>query len=302
MSKEATLQRSLGGNMAESMGAGPRPNGAAVPAPQPVSDQQAGRSRMREAGYMLIANIVPDPEQVRKEFNGLQKLADSIKKFGVLQPIEVRWKGELGKHVIMQGERRYRAAKLSGLESIPCIFGEGELGESEKKQRQLTENCLREDLTPMEQANAFQELMVLNSWNAQQLAEALCLSKALVSQRLAVLRNLAEDLLKKVDDGTLSGAAAYQVSQLSDASAQREVVDLVQRDNLNRDQTAEIVRERKGKTRKAKSGRPTTTKTFRTTKARVSIKFNKKRVSDADVLAVLDELREQLNPAKKRAA
>ena len=302
--KAEALQASIGGNMAESMGAGVRLHSSAkTPEAQAVADRRAGVKRLREAGYIELSKITPDPAQVRKEFSesSIKQLGASLKKFGVLQPIQVRWSQELSKYVIVSGERRYRAAMLIELESLPCVFGDEEMSESEKKQRQLTENCLREDLSSIEQAHAFKELMDLNSWNGQQLAEALCLSNSHVSQSLAVL-SLPADIQEKVEEGVISGAAAYEVSRLPDETSKREVAEKIQSENLSREETREVVRKKKGKTSAKPKARPTTEKKFVTSKATVSLKFKKKNVTYGDILAALEEATKLHLDSKKAAA
>lgn len=312
MSKEAFLHKKLGGALAASIGV--RDSGHLGLVDNPIDtkeDRQAGRSRMREAGYMLLENIVPDPEQVRTEFNqtAIENLSKSLKRFGMLQPIEVRWDEGVGKHVIMHGERRYRAAKLAGIESIPCIFREGELTESEKKQRQLTENCLREDLTPMEQARAFKELMSLNTWTTYELSEALCLSQPLVSQRMSLF-SLEESIQEQVASGEISGASGYHLAQIKDHDEQIEVASEIVAGKLNRDEVISLVKTRKSKG--AKSGKSKAIgkdakaivkeKTFKTSKATIVVKLKGRGGSEAEILGAVEELVSRLREELKRAA
>jgi ParB family chromosome partitioning protein len=109
---------------------------------------------------MDIRNITPHPEQPRKAFDeeALRHLSESLKKFGQLLPIRVRWNEGLGKWVIINGERRYRAALAAGMEAVTCHFVEEELTGSRILEEQVVENCLREDLGPVEQARAFRAL------------------------------------------------------------------------------------------------------------------------------------------------
>jgi ParB family chromosome partitioning protein len=312
MGKEAFLHKKLGGALAASIGVREAGHLELVDrSPEVKEDRQAGRSRMREAGYMLLENIVPDPTQVRTEFNqtAIENLSKSLKRFGMLQPIEVRWDEASGKHIVMHGERRYRAAKLAGLESIPCIFREGELTESEIKQRQLTENCLREDLTPMEQARAFKELMSLNSWTTYELAEALCLSQPLVSQRMSLF-SLDEAVQQQIASGDISGAAGYHLAQLADPREQVEVASEVVAGKLNRDEVISLVKERKsrgaaagrnsGKTKDAKQ--LLKEKSFKTSKATIVVKLKGRGGSEAEMLAAVEELASRLREELQKVA
>src|SRR5687767_8134134 len=127
MGKTDALLREMGGNLAESIGVR---SGTSRTVPTnakpgiPAASPKDGFTRDRSAGEMLLANIIPDPGQPRKEFEpgAVERLAESVKAKGLLQPLRVRWDPDLGKHVILVGERRYRAATLAGLTSVPCIF------------------------------------------------------------------------------------------------------------------------------------------------------------------------------------
>jgi ParB family chromosome partitioning protein len=129
---------------------------------------------------MEIDRIVPDLDQPRKEFDpdAIDRLAASLLKHGQLMPIRVRWNGKVGKWVVISGERRYRAAHQAGLKTICCLFNDGEPTPSEIFQEQLIENCLREDLKPIEQARAYRQLMEMHGWTAKQLSESCTSARA----------------------------------------------------------------------------------------------------------------------------
>ena len=113
--------------------------------------------------------VIPDPEQPRVEFSeeAIERLAQSITRKGQLSAIRVRWSDEFSKWVIIAGERRWRATKRAGLPTIDCYFHENGISKSEVLEQQLIENCLREDLQPIEEAKAFSMLMDLNGWTGQ---------------------------------------------------------------------------------------------------------------------------------------
>src|SRR5206468_5331750 len=110
-----------------------------------------------------------------KEFEpgALERLAESLKERGQLQPIRVRWEAGMDKWVIIAGERRWRAATLAGLATVAAVEASGPLTDDEILGDQLVENCVREDLKPIEQARAFKALMDRNDWSAIRLAKAL---------------------------------------------------------------------------------------------------------------------------------
>ena len=132
--------------------------------------------RCATSARLAISQIVPDPDQPRAEFSqeALERLALSIREKGQLSPIRVRWSEELEKWTIICGERRWRAMVRAGLAEIDCYFDEGEsVAFQEILEQQLIENCLREDLQPIEEAEAFASLMKLNGWTGKQVADAL---------------------------------------------------------------------------------------------------------------------------------
>lgn len=207
MGKTDALLKEMGGNLAESIGvrSGSFRSFPAAPKPDiPTASPKDGYARNRAAGEMLLANIVPDPEQPRKEFDqgAIERLSESIKARGLLQPLRVRWNPQLGKHVILVGERRYRAALLAGLTSVPCIFVETELTAAEILEEQLVENLLREDLNPIEQATSFQRYMELVGCHAKDLASLLKVSPSTVTQTLMLLK-LPEDVQEQVAAGDI---------------------------------------------------------------------------------------------------
>ena len=220
-----------------------------VVAPHP---QDIGRRPLPGFGTLAVDQLIPDPAQPRTDFSpeALGRLADSIREQGQLAPIRVRWSDELGKWVIIAGERRWQAAKLAGLLTIECCFQTRELSPSEVLEQQLIENLLREDLKPIEQARAFASLMRLNGWNGKQVAERLRVPASQVSRALALLR-LPEDIQRRVDDGEIPTRAAYELSKLDNEPQQRLLADQLTGGNLTHEEAARLVRQRRGRRRDA---------------------------------------------------
>jgi ParB family chromosome partitioning protein len=261
-----------------------------------------------------IERVVPDPDQPRKEFDpeAIARLAASFLKHGQLTPIRVRWNPVLGKWVVISGERRYRAAVQAGLKTVCCIFADGELTASEILQEQLIENCLREDLKPIEQARAYRQLMEMHAWSAKQLADELHISKSEVSKALALL-SLPDDLQARVDAGAIQASAAYEVARLPDETAQRAVAERIVAEKMTRDDAVRAVRA----VAAAPKGRGGTTATagardkprakapkprpvdhvFRVSGAKVSVDFTRKSFREEDVLAALDGAAAQVRAA-----
>jgi ParB family chromosome partitioning protein len=286
MGKKEELLKSLGGNMNESIGIRPAVHGE-PPAKELVkkNEKYMGRTRSRTAGEMELARIIPDPNQPRKQFgkDDLGRMADNVKKVGILQPIRVRWSESHGKWMIISGERRYRAARLAGLESIPCIFVEDELEETDLRAEQLIENCQRENLKPIEQATAFQALVDQTGWSMQRLANELNLSKASVVRSLALL-NLPDDVRAKVESRNLTASAAYAISQVDGEARQRQLAMQATERNLSRDQVVELT---KSKTPDEAPQVNKLTRRITTRHAIIIVEHNDAHASEADIQAAL---------------
>jgi ParB family transcriptional regulator, chromosome partitioning protein len=246
MKSAESLRSRLGQNMAESMGdatagAGLLPAGFAAP-----NKRNAGCTRIKDALAIELGRIVPDPAQPRKDFDeeGLNELAASLRDRGQLQPIRVRWEESLEKWVIIAGERRYRAALLAGLKTLACVEARGDQSPDDILTDQLVENCLREDLKPIEQANAYKALMERRNWSYRELAEFLHISKASISKALSLL-TLPEPVQELVEQGSLAPYAAYEVSRLSDASEQVAMAERIVEKKLTGEDAAQAVRARR---------------------------------------------------------
>jgi ParB family transcriptional regulator, chromosome partitioning protein len=242
MSKRDELMRDAG-NILESMGAGAPPAGTEAKTSS-VPAHLRGVDRMRDAKMIPLDLIEPDPGQPRKDFDpeSLAKLADSLRKRGQIQPVTVCWSDTQAAYVILTGERRWRAARQAGLEKLACVVRDRPMTEGELRAMQLIENCLREDLKPLEQAHAYRDLMAAHEWSARRLAEELDLNHATVLRALALLE-LPEDLQQRVERGVLVPSAAAELARLTPDEA-RELADRAAAEKLTRDQVAEAVRAR----------------------------------------------------------
>jgi ParB family chromosome partitioning protein len=156
-------------------------------------DELAGAGKAGAAGpaeglrQVPRESIVPNPKQPRKEFapESLQELADSIKEKGILSPILVEEQAE-GSYIIIAGERRWRAAELAGLREIPVIIRS--YSEQEKLEIALIENIQRDDLTPIEEARAYKELMESASLGQEELAGRLGKNRSTIANALRLLK------------------------------------------------------------------------------------------------------------------
>ena len=240
MSKREELMRDAS-NIQESMGVGVPSVGSETSS---VPAHLRGVDRMRDTKLIPLDLIEPDPGQPRKEFDpeGLAKLADSLRKRGQIQPIMVCWDDSQAAYMILIGERRWRAAREAGLDKLACIVRDRPLTKGELRAVQLIENCLREDLKPLEQAHAYRDLMAANDWSARRLAEELDLNHATVLRALALLE-LPHDIQQRVARGELAPSAAAELARL-DPDEAKVLAERVAAEKLTRDQVAEAVRAR----------------------------------------------------------
>ncbi len=286
---------SMSGNQAESMGV--RTDNVQPRLSPVASAKDTGRRPLRNIGRVDIEQVVPDPGQPRLEFSedAIERLAQSIHDKGQLSAIRVRWSEQLQKWVIIAGERRYRATKRAGLKTIDCYFHDGELAKSEVLEQQLIENCLREDLKPVEEAKAFCLLMELNGWTGKQVAKALRVPASKVSRGLALLK-LPDDILAKVDSGEIATRAAYELSKLDGNPARRELAKKAGAGKLTLEQTASAVRQRRGKQKRRSRN---TRQVFLTENGwKVSVSANK----SGDYLDIEQALQEALDEVRHRLA
>jgi ParB family transcriptional regulator, chromosome partitioning protein len=252
MSRIDKFTAKLGGHIRESMGAAPTTTGAGGPLPTPSAgpSQYQGVTRPKEALTIPIGRIMADPDQPRKEFDegSLDDLCSSLKARGQLQPIRVRWSQEADRWIIIAGERRYRAAVKAGLPSLLCVEAKGAMTVDEILEDQLIENCVREDLKPIEQARAFKALVDRRGCSYRQLAEILNISHMAVSRAISLLE-LPDDVQDRVTAGELAASVAVEVARLDDPEEQREVAERVISGGLNRSEAIEVVRQAESKPR-----------------------------------------------------
>ena len=166
---------------------------------------------------LKITEVEPNREQPRKNFNqeSLEELAESIKTYGVIQPIVVSKQD--GYYGIVAGERRWRAAKIAGLEEIPAIIRESD--EQTNKEIALIENIQREDLNPFEKALGIRRLMDKYGLTQEQVSKKLGKSRSSISNTVRILY-LAPDVLELVKQGKLTEGHCKALAGIEDADRQ----------------------------------------------------------------------------------
>lgn len=197
---------------------------------------------MSESLLHVVTTSVVAQRQIREvaENAELRGLAQSIKEQGVLQPLLVRREGDA--FVLVDGERRLRAAKLAGLKTVPVIVETTPLKDSDVLQRQLVANIQRADLSPMEKARAIQRLLDEASWSAADTAAKLGLSAASVSRLLALL-TLPPSVQAQVESGEVPASTAYEIARAGGGAAEQErLASEVAAGGLSRDSVAGRIR------------------------------------------------------------
>jgi ParB family chromosome partitioning protein len=228
-------------------------DGEAEIAAAKTHDQFEGRKQLREACAVRLDRIIADPDQPRKDFDedALARLAESLRTRGQLQPIRIRWDQGRGVYVVVVGERRWRAARLAGLDTISCVVVSGAPTAADLLEDQLVENAVREGLKPVEQAKAFRTLMDGLGLTQLQLASKLQISQATVSQSLSLLE-LVESAQSQVDSGDLAPSIAYQIAKVQDPDEQRDLAARVVNERMSRADAVEAVRRVAAKAQKGR--------------------------------------------------
>lgn len=182
-------------------------------------DQKDKTAEIQEVRLKLSV-IEPNQEQPRKEFKeeSIQELADSMKKYGVLQPLLVQKKGE--RYEIIAGERRWRAAKEAGLKEVPVIIRE--YTKQQTMEIALIENVQREDLNPIEEAMAYQQLMEEFHLTQEEIASRVSKNRATItnSMRLLKLDKRVQDMLIQ---GQISSGHARALLSLEQGEQQYQI-------------------------------------------------------------------------------
>lgn len=189
-----------------------------------------------------IEKLERNPAQPRKHFDpdALQELADSIKRYGILQPIVVS-PGERGHFHIVAGERRWRASQLAGLHEVPIVIRETD--ENERLEVALVENLQRAELNPIEEALAYQDLIETHAYTQDAVAARVGKDRSSISNALRLL-GLPEKVREWVVQGELSMGQARALLGLKEAAAMTELAAEVIAKKLSVRATERAVRQR----------------------------------------------------------
>ena len=166
-----------------------------------------------------ISLIEPNRDQPRKDFNEeeLQELAESIKNYGVLQPLLVQKKGT--SYELIAGERRWRAAKLAGLKEVPVVLRE--YSKQQAMEIALIENVQRADLNPIEEAQAYQQLVKEFHLTQEEIAARVSKNRATITNAMRLLK-LDEEIQNLLIKGAISSGHARAILSLEDKQLQKK--------------------------------------------------------------------------------
>ncbi len=203
-----------------------------------------------------VDQISPNPSQPRSEIEdaSLDELVQSVLEHGIIQPL-ILTKDELAdSYTLIAGERRLRAAKLAGLQSVPAVVRQA--SEQERLELALIENIQRENLTPLEAALAYNRLQEEFGLSHDQIAERVAKSRVAVTNTIRLLK-LPESVLQALQAGRISEGHARALLGLSTPQSQMAVMQSVTRADLSVRQTEELVRKMSGKKPEPAGEKPT---------------------------------------------
>ncbi len=251
-----------------------------------ISERTSGPSiRM-----ISIVKIKPNPHQARNELGNIKELVASIREKGVLEPILVRPKD--GKYEIIAGERRYMAAKTSGLEEMPCI--EMNIEDNEAMEISLIENLQRKDLNVFEEADGLNSLADMYGYNHSQIAEKIGKARSTITEiiNLSKIPIDIRDLCRK--NSIKSRTTLIEISKQKSKKNMSELIKAISERDLKREDTRILSKKIKGK-EESKIKRyvynfiPTIEKN-----CMIRIEFKKQKVNKSEIISILKEAIEKL--------
>lgn len=199
------------------------------------------KSSESETGERIlkINEVEPNKKQPRKFFNeeALKELSDSIKQHGIVQPLVVAKQKDY--YEIIAGERRWRAAKMAGLKEVPVVVKD--YSPQEVMEIALIENIQREDLNPVEEAKAYQNLIKEYNLKQEEVADRVCKSRSAITNSLRLLK-LEDQILDMLIEEEISSGHARTLLSLDDSGQQLMVAEKIVKDQLSVRDTEKLVK------------------------------------------------------------
>lgn len=205
-----------------------------------MSPQQSVKEEEPREITLKLSQIEPNREQPRKEFNEeqMQELADSIRQYGVLQPLLVQKMD--GYYEIIAGERRWRAAKMVGLQEVPVVIRE--YSKQQTVEIALIENVQREDLNPIEEALAYQRLMQEFQLKQEEIAARVSKNRTTITNSMRLL-NLCPEVQQMLIGGQISSGHARALLGVEDAEAQHQLAQKIEKERLSVREVEKLVKQ-----------------------------------------------------------
>ena len=202
-----------------------------------VGEANAETAGMEADSTLSISKIQPNKDQPRKTFDEqeLQELADSISQNGILQPLLVRPKGS--GYEIVAGERRYQAAKLAGLSEVPVIIRE--ISDADVFKLALIENLQRSDLSPLEEARGYRQLINAQGLTQEELAHALSKSRSTITNTLRLL-DLPSEVQGLLEEGSITAGHARAILAVPSEEGRIRLAEKVAEEHLSVRQTESL--------------------------------------------------------------
>ena len=217
------------------------PDNKSVKMTQTETASKKSEPELKAGEQMMKINMVePNRDQPRKKFeeDALLELADSIKQFGILQPLLVRKRKDY--YEIIAGERRWRAAKIAGIKEVPVIVKD--YTEQEIVEIGLIENIQRENLNPIEEAMAFKRLLEEFNLKQDEVAERVSKSRTAVTNSMRLLK-LDERVQQMIIDDMISTGHARALLAIDDKNLQYELANKVFDEKLSVRETEKLVKD-----------------------------------------------------------
>lgn len=207
---------------------------------EPGKETLENDERRNNVQILNSESIIPNPFQPRKTFNheALKELSDSIREFGIIQPLLVRKVEE--HYELVAGERRLRASKIAGLVEVPVMIKN--LNDKEMAEIAMIENLQREDLHFLEEAEGFQQLLVNFGFTQDVLAKRMGKSQSTVANKLRLLK-LSEKVRRFLSDANLTERHARALLKLPDEGKQMEVLTIIREKSLNVKDSETLIQE-----------------------------------------------------------
>lgn len=209
------------------------------PVKKAVGKEESSAEEKKTEMFVKISKVEPNRRQPRRQFDedALLELSESIKQYGILQPLLVSDKGDF--YEIIAGERRWRAAKLAGIKEVPVIIKE--FNDQQVVEISLIENIQREDLNPIEEAMAYKRLMEEFNLKQDEIAEKVSKSRTAVTNSMRLLK-LDEKVQQMLIDEMISSGHARAILAIPDGELQSTVAMKVFDEKLSVRETEKLVK------------------------------------------------------------